>query len=399
MKNRTLATLAIMCVINFVSANSLLDKINRTLDFSCNQYKLMSEYYMNKNDSLPKTYEKGKMISSDSYWWTSGFFPGTLWYLYEYSNDKKILEYAKRYTSLLEKEKYVTTNHDLGFMLNCSYGNGYRITKDKHYFEVLETGAKSLSKRFKNRVGLIRSWDINEHIWQYPVIIDNMMNLELLMFVALNTDDNYDMYSISKSHANKTMVHHYRKDNSCYHVVSYDTINGCPHIKQNGQGYADESAWSRGQSWGLYGFTMMYRMTGDIDYLNHANKIADYIIENENMPDDMIPYWDYRLPERTGLRDASAAAIMLSALIELYEYVDDERKEKYLQVINKQISELCSDKYLAKLGENGNFILKHSVGNYPANYEIDTPLTYADYYFIEALMRYKALMNKYNISD
>lgn len=378
--------LLLLC-INLNSTN-ILKEVEKALDFSCKQYKLMSEYYMSKNDSLPRTFEKGKVISSNSYWWTSGFFPGTLWYLYEYSKDKELLEYAKRYTSLLEKEKYVTTNHDIGFILNCSYGNGYRLTRDEKYFDVLETGAKSLAKRFKNRVGLIRSWDFNKHIWQYPVIIDNMMNLELLMFVALNTPDNYDLYSIAKSHANKTMVHHYRKDNSCYHVVSYDTLTGCPHKKQNGQGYADESAWARGQSWGLYGFTMMYRMTKDQDYLNHANKIADYIIDNVNMPEDMVPYWDYRLPEKEGYRDASAAAIMLSALIELVDYVDGEREQKYLDVIDKQILSLCSEKYLANLGENGNYILKHSVGNYPSNSEIDVPLTYADYYFIEALMRY-----------
>nr|WP_319511893.1 glycoside hydrolase family 88 protein [uncultured Draconibacterium sp.] len=344
---------------------------------------------------LPKTIDekRGELITSESWWWCSGFFPGTLWYLNEYYSEDKIKEYAEMYTARIEQEKYTTSNHDVGFMLYCSFGNGLRLEGTPSYEDVLLTGSRSLITRYNPKVGLIRSWDFNKDVWQYPVIIDNMMNLEMLMWAFKTTQDS-TFYNIAVSHTNKTMENHYRDDYSCYHVVSYDTITGDPEKKQTHQGAFDQSVWARGQAWGLYGFTMMYRETGLQKYLEQARNIAEFMISHPNMPEDMIPYWDYLAPEIPNEeRDASAAAVMASALIELSDYVQEDLKEEFLGVAEKQIRTLASAEYLAEPGTNGNFILKHSVGSKPHNSEMDVPLTYADYYFLEALIRLNRRLN------
>ncbi|NSW94194.1 MAG: glycoside hydrolase family 88 protein [Bacteroidales bacterium] len=367
-----------------------MDRIIReSLEFSLEQYSAMAGVMADKPDLLPRTIDKdGNLVTAGSGWWTSGFFPGSLWYLYEYSNDPKIREYAKMVTSRIEKEKFNRGTHDLGFMLYCSYGNGYRITGDENYRDVLLTGAKSLITRFRPNIGCIQSWNSRQG-WQFPVIIDNMMNLEFLMWAFSQTGDS-TYYNICVSHSDVTMKNHFRPDYSTWHVVSYDTITGAVEVKQTHQGASDESAWARGQSWGLYGYTVMYRETGLTRYLDQAVHIADFLINHPNMPDDMIPYWDYNAPGIPDTnRDASAAAIMASALIELAGYADSEKSQRYLEVAEKQIRMLSSPAYRAERGSNGNFILMHSVGSLPAKSEVDVPLTYADYYFIEALMRYR----------
>lgn len=380
---------------NQTDKESFLSLIDSALVFSEQQSLLMAKKYETQEGRLPRTYEKGKDVSSDSRWWCSGFFPGVLWYLYE--NDKKneeVLKYARLYTDRVEREKYTTDNHDVGFMLYCSFGNGLRLTGDEHYKEVLLTGAKSLASRYKDNVGLIRSWDWNKDKWQYPVIIDNIMNLELLLWAADNSDDP-KFREISLSHADKTMENHFRPDFSSYHVVSYDTISGKPHLKQTHQGYADESSWSRGQAWGLYGYSYLYRETKDVKYLEQAKNIANFLINHPNMPKDYIPYWDYDTPEIPNTpRDASAACIMASALVELSDFVDADLSKKYMEIVETQIRTLASPEYTATLGENGCFILKHSTGGYPFNSEVDVPMTYADYYYLEALTRLKRKYNK-----
>lgn len=364
--------------------------ITQALDRSVEQYTKMAETLLPRDSILPRSFSNGELITSGSNWWCSGFFPGSLWYLYEYSGNNNLLDYAKEFTDRVEDEKYTTSNHDVGFILNCSFGNGLRITEDTSYPGVLVTGAESLSTRYRDHIGLIRSWDFNTENWQYPVIIDNMMNLELLL-VAEKISGNTRFRDIAISHADKTIQNHYRPDYSSYHVVSYDTLTGEPHKIQTHQGFSDESSWSRGQAWGLYGFTVMYRETKESRYLEHAKKIAEYLISHPNMPDDCIPYWDFDTPNIPDEpRDASAAAIMASALIELSGYVEDRFSDRFLGVAKKQLETLASPEYLAEPGENGNFILKHSVGSLPHRSEVDVPLTYADYYFIEALMRYKA---------
>ena len=395
MKNKLF--LAILCCTFLIAScndkKSMIKVIDESLAFSAKQYTLMAEVMKEKPDLLPRTIDaSGKLVTSNSGWWTSGFFPGSLWYLYEYTKDDKFKDAAIQMTSRIEKEKNNTGTHDLGFMLYCSFGNGLRLTGDKSYNDVLLTGARSLSTRFRPNIGCIQSWGSRKG-WQCPVIIDNMMNLEFLMWAFKQTGDS-SFYKIAVTHSDTTIKNHFRPDFSTFHVVSYDTITGRVEAKQTAQGAADGSAWSRGQSWGLYGYTVMYRETGLQRYLDQAEHIADFLINHPNMPEDKIPYWDYNAPGiPDAKRDASAGSIMASALIELSSFVGEEKRGQYLNVAEKQIRTLSSPAYLAKEGENGNFILMHSVGSLPGKSEVDVPLTYADYYFIEALLRYRKLLD------
>jgi rhamnogalacturonyl hydrolase YesR len=392
MKNRRFLFLFLALFLGACASQqkSMKTLVNNRLDRSAEQYRLMAEALMDQPEKLPQTTDAdGKCLTASSRNWVSGFFPGALWYLYQYNQDPQLLEYAQNYTQRLEKEKNNKGTHDLGFMLYDSYGNGYRLTNDTVYRNVLLTGAETLASRYREQPGLIRSWDFNRQIWQYPVIIDNMMNLEFLLW-ASKVSGNPKYKTIALSHANKTLINHFRPDYSSYHVISYDTITGQPEKKITHQGYSDSSAWARGQAWGLYGFTMMYRETRDPKYLEHATRIADFIIRHPNLPADKIPYWDFNAPNiPDAKRDASAGAIMASAFIELSGYVNKSLAKTYLDIAEKQLRTLSSPEYFAEKGSNGLFILKHSVGNFPDNSEVDVPLSYADYYYIEALLRYK----------
>ena len=347
---------------------------------------------------LPRTCENERLNTSDSKWWCSGFYPGVLWYLYEYTNNDSIRKLAEEFTMRVENEKYTTDNHDVGFILFCSFGNGLRLTGNESYKEILLTGAKSLSTRFNGKVGLIRSWDWTPrtHVWQYPVIIDNMMNLELLLWASEYSKDPV-FKNIAYSHSDKTIEHLFRPDNSSYHVVSFDPETGIPEFKMTWQGVADESAWARGQAWGLYGFTYMYRETKEKRYLEQAQKIANFIINHPRLPGDKIPFHDFDDKEIPNTyRDASAGAIICSALVELSVLSDEPLKTQYLDVATQQIKTLASEQFLAKPGTNCNFILKHGVGTYNEHRkgEVDVPLTYADYYFMEAMVRYQKMILK-----
>jgi rhamnogalacturonyl hydrolase YesR len=368
--------------------------IKDRLDRSAQQSLLMASSLKNQSGKLPRSFDaNGNFVSSNSDWWCSGFFPGVLWYLYEYNNDPALLAEARDYTARVEKEKFNKGTHDLGFMLYCSFGNGYRITGDEDYRNIMLTGAESLISRFNPTVGCIQSWKSNEK-WQFPVIIDNMMNLEFLLW-ASQTSGDPKYKDICISHADVTTKNHFRPDYSTFHVISYDTITGQPNRKNTHQGYSDESSWARGQAWGLYGYVVMYRETKEQRYLDQANNIAKFLINHPNMPADKIPYWDFNAPDIPNeLRDASAGAIIASGLIELSGYVDAALAKEYLDVAEIQLRTLSSPDYFAEKGTNGNFILKHGVGHLTGKSEVDAPLTYADYYYIEALMRYKALKSK-----
>jgi hypothetical protein len=329
---------------------------------------------------------------SDAGWWTSGFFPATLFYLYEDSHDTALLNEGERRLKLLLPEQYNKGTHDLGFMLYCPFGNLLKLIHHRHVREpegpidsVLMNGARSLATRFNPKIGCIRSWDSKP--WNYPVIIDNMMNLELLFWATREAGDS-SFYRIAVTHANTTMRNHFRADYSSFHVVDYDTATGQVLAKKTAQGFADSSAWARGQSWGLYGYTMVYRCTRDPAYLGQAVHIADYILKR--LPADKIPYWDYDAPAGSRvLRDVSAAAILASGLIELSRDVPPAKGRAYLDVAEQIIVALSSSTYHAVVGANGGFLLMHSVGNLPGHSEVDMPLTYADYYFVEAMLRYK----------
>ncbi|MFP5042866.1 glycoside hydrolase family 88 protein [Parasediminibacterium sp. JCM 36343] len=325
-------------------------------------------------------------------WWCSGFFPGSLWYLYEFTKDTTWGNEANKWTMALENEQYNSSDHDLGFKLYCSFGNGYRLTKNEAYKNIMLTGAKSLASRYDPKVGLIKSWNSFQKIYNYPVIIDNMMNLEFLLWAA-KASGNKTYYNICISHADKTLKNHFRKDNSSYHVVCYDSV-GNAIAKKTHQGTNDSSAWARGQTWGLYGFTVMYRETKKTEYLQKARSIADFYLNHPNLPKDKVPYWDFNAPGIPNApRDASAAAVAASGLIELSTYLGKDGN-KYFDAAEKMLVSLTNEPYLAKVGSNNHFILTQCVGNYPEHSEINTPLVYADYYFLEALLRYQKIKNK-----
>ena len=395
MRKEIWALLFIAILMGCAGKDEMDAVIEKGLSVSVEQSKLMAKSIWEQKTLLPRTLDKeGKLITSDSKWWTSGFFPGVLWYLYEATGDTLLKEYACDYTSRVEKEKYNKGNHDVGFMLYCSFGNGYRLTGNEKYKQVLLKGAESLSTRYKDHIGVIRSWDFNRAVWQYPVIIDNMMNLELLEWASKNSD-NSRFAAIARSHADVTLKNHFRADYSCWHVVSYDTITGQPEKKHTRQGYSHESSWSRGEAWALYGYVMMYRATQQKHYLVHAKKVANYILTHPRMPEDGIPYWDYDAPNIPDTyRDASAGAIMASAFIELSTMIQGELSRKCLMMAETQLKTLTSPEYLAEPGTNGNFILKHSVGSLMEHSEVDVPLTYADYYYVEALLRYQKVKSE-----
>lgn len=374
----------------------LLADTKIALDIALEQSLRMAELLESQPERLPKSIYKGKLETSSSAWWTSGFFPGTLWYLYEYSGNPVYKKWAENYTLRVEKEQYRTDNHDVGFMIFCSFGNAYRVTGDSVWLGPIRQASESLCTRFNPVVGCTRSWNTNAATkqWQFPVIIDNMMNLEMLVWSAKKFQQPY-FNKVALTHANTTLKNHFRPDYSSYHVVSYDTLTGQAEARQTSQGYSDESAWARGQAWGLYGYTMMFRETKNSLYLQQAKAVADFIIHHPNLPEDKIPYWDFNAPDiPEALRDASAGAIICSALLELSGYVDPDKAAEYRKVAEIQLKTLCSPAYLASSGENANFILKHSVGHFMKDIEVDVPLTYADYYFVEALLRYRKIRER-----
>lgn len=339
--------------------------------------------------------------------WTSGFFPGSLWYIYENSQNEKWLDAAEKWTGGLKDGQFITHTHDIGFIMYCSYGNAYRLTKDKvkkeAYKKILIQSAESAITRFNPKVGAIKSWNTTQSrdkkiTWEYPVIIDNMMNLDLLFFASKVTGDQ-KYKDIAIKHALTTMKNHIRQDFGSYHVVNYDEKTGKVLNQQTAQGFADNSTWSRGQAWGIYGFTQVYKETHDKRFLNVAEKMADYYINR--LPADDIPLWDFQLNQKGYTpvwgydatkdyvkKDVSAACIAASALIKLSELSNNKAYFNKAEAILKALS---IPKYMANDGKNNGFILKHSVGSIPHGFEIDVPLVYADYYFLEALTRYKAL--------
>jgi unsaturated chondroitin disaccharide hydrolase len=320
--------------------------------------------------------------------WTSGFFPGYLWLLSEASGQAQWRTAAKSYTAKLVGQQYNTTTHDLGFMVYDSYGQGYRLIHDLAYREVILQAARTLAKRFNPKVGSLRSWDHGRDKWQFPVIIDNMMNLELL-FNATRLSGDSSFYRLAVRHANTTLNNHFRSDYSSYHVVDYDTATGRVIQRMTAQGYANESAWARGQAWALYGFTMCYRETKNPAYLAQAEHVAAFILHHPNLPKDGIPYWDFNAPNLSQApRDASAGAIISSALYELSTY--SSSGPTYRRQADKMVQSLAHS-YTAKPGSSEGFLLLHSTGHLPANSEIDVPLIYADYYFMEALLRRQCL--------
>ena len=338
----------------------------------------------------PRTFQGDTLVTSDIGWWTSGFYPGVLWQIYEETKDPQFRELAEKHTlplaDLLDRE----TDHDIGFQLMSSFGKMCRYTCPPNtlYFTtelvacpsepgdsiypmtILARGADKLAARFVPEAGVIRSW--NRGPWNIPVIIDNMMNLELLKA--------WGHGRIADKHAVTTARNHFREDGTVWHLVDY-ADDGSVLGKQTVQGYADDTAWARGQAWALYGYAMMAEYSNSNPlYLRTAWKLADWI--QKHLPEDGVPYWDF---SQSDFKDASAAAIIACGLLKVWKLngaaPDDPTWAKAWRIIET----LASPEFLAEPRTNGGFLLKHSVGNLPSGSEVDVPLTYADYYFLEAL--------------
>ena len=385
------STFFVISLLAFLIASCSSDQLDTSKEFkeAASQYHLLKANVGGK-DVFPKSFDEQdqEVKVSGSEWWCSGFYPGTLLYLYEETKDEVLYEEALRMLRLLEKEQFNTTTHDLGFMMFCSFGNAYRLDPKPEYKEIMINSARSLASRFDPTVGCIRSWD-SRNPNTFIVIVDNMMTLELLFWASEVTGDK-SFYDIAVTHANTTMKHHFRPDKSSFHLVVYDGQTGQVSEQKTFQGFADGSAWARGQAWGLYGYTTTYRLTKDKKYLDMAVDIAEFILNHPNLPDDMIPYWDFDAPDiPNALRDASAGAINCSALLELQNYVDGDKAARYAAAAKTMLNSLSVAPYKAEPGMSGGFILKHSVGHLPGNSEVDVSLSYADYYYIEALKRIK----------
>lgn len=392
---KILSRLSILLITASVAVTAVAatdsDFVKENVSHAARQYR----GHLNVIDSVGKFVNPRTILPDGKIWyvpvddWCSGFFPGSLWYLGELTGDRSWNKRAETYTETLDTAQYLTWHHDVGFIIGSSYLNGYRLGGKEEYKSAVINAAKSLSTRFRPGAGVIQSWNVDkgwqsERGWACPVIIDNMMNLEILFEASRMTGDPL-YYNVAVSHANTTMAHHFRPDFSCYHVVDYDPETGAVRHRQTAQGYADESSWARGQAWALYGYTMCYRYTGNPSYLYQATKVCDMIFSDPSLPADMIPYWDYDAP---GIpdepRDASAAACTASALYELSTYLP---QRGYKELADKVLASLSTPAYRAEIGTNGSFLLMHSVGSIPHGHEIDVPINYADYYYLEALLR------------
>ena len=391
------------------------NSVKTGFDVAEQQYKLMLSA-LAKDSLFPKTVDSdGKRILEKPEGWTSGFFPGSLWILYAYTKDSYWKREAEKWTGFLKPMQFYTGDHDIGFRMFCSFGNGQKLMPNSEYKSVLITSARSLASRFDPKVGLIKSWDGNTSWtgkrWEYPVIMDNMMNLELLLYAARETGDSQFRH-IATTHADRTIRDFYRPDYSSYHVVNYDINTGVHTDQATFQGFSDNSAWARGQAWGLYGFVVMYRETKLPRYLDQAKRIATFLMNHPRLPKDKIPVWDYNA-EQPGyqpgwtyqpgtdlyqVRDASAAAITASALYDLSTCTHSRQAAQYKEFADGILETLGTSEYLANSGENLNFILKHSVGSMPHQADVDKPLVYADYYFLEALWRKHRIETKQSIA-
>jgi unsaturated chondroitin disaccharide hydrolase len=357
------------------------------LDAAAEHYRGFVETYANPHE-IPRSFAGTtgvRLVQADD--WTSGFPAGCLWLLYAHTEDPTWLDAAETRTAALESQSLRTDTHDIGFVIENTFGAGLRLTGNAKYGDVVIRAAESLASRFDPAVGATRSWDFGGYT--FPVIIDNMMNLELL-FHAQKLRGGGSLRLIAETHARTTLTHHFRPDRSSYHVVDFDPASGRVLRKQTHQGLADESAWARGQAWGLYGFSAAYRETGEREFIEQARGIAEFYVNHPALPADFVPLFDFDAAARADvpkLRDVSAGAIAASALLELAGFVDAPTGERYRRFALETLRSLSTPAYHATLGENGHFLLKHGVGNYPARDELGVAINYADYYYLEALLR------------
>ncbi|NDW09736.1 glycoside hydrolase family 88 protein [Dysgonomonas sp. 520] len=389
-------------MISCADKNASFD-VDKNLKYSHEQIKkTISE--IDSSQMLPRN-----ILSDQKHWnmvpveiseWTAGFWPGILWYDYENTKDAHVLDYATHYTDLLHPlTKLPAYDHDLGFQIFCSYGNAYRLTGNEQYKQIILNAADTLATLFNDKVGTILSWprEVEPRNWPHNTIMDNMMNLEMLYWAA-KKGGNKSLADIATKHAETTMNHHFREDGGNYHVAVYDTITGDFIKGVTHQGYADSTLWARGQAWAIYGYTVVYREPGDKKFLRFAEKVADLYLSR--LPEkEYVPFWDFDAPNIPNEpHDASAAAIVASALLELSQLEDNTQKaEEYKLASINMLTELSSDKYQSR--DKNPALLLHSVGHWPNKSEVDASINYADYYYIEALTRCKKLLQGLKVTE
>lgn len=368
------------------SSSKIIVNTENVLDLSVNKVKTTLES-LKAIDSFPRNITPGNkewnLVGVKD--WCAGFWPGVLWYAYELSNDPEIKAGAEKFTESLKEIAYTSAeNHDIGFVIYGSYGNGYRLTGNEDYKTVMLAAADTLATLYNPKVGTILSWPVMVPEMGHNTIIDNMMNLELLFWAAKNGGGKR-LYDIADSHASKSMKYLVRPDYSIYHVTCFDGetgefLKGITH-----QGYNDESMWARGQGWGIYGFAMAYRETGKEEYLETAIKLADHFLER--LPEDGIPYWDFDDPKIPNApKDASAASLIACGMLELSDQIKGTAlKGKYTNAAKKLMTKLETKEYYS--GDTNQALILHATGHLPNKSEIDVPIIYADYYFMEALVR------------
>lgn len=377
----------LLLIICFSCITSTTDKTTETESKATplqKRYAQLLDYPVNSN-KIPRSIDKDfkKMRTSDTPTWTSGFFAGNLWYIYQLTKDKKYKEKALEWTKIIEPEKLNGNHHDIGFKIYNSFGHAYKQSNNLDYKDIILTSAKTLTSRYNDTIKAIQSWDAKKGQWDYPVIIDNMMNIELLFEATILSKDSL-YHNIAVKHTNTTLKNHFRPDHSTYHVVDYNP-DGSVKAKKTHQGYSDESVWARGQAWAIYGFTMAYRYTKDNAYLTRAEQTAQFYLNHQKLPEDGIPFWDFDDPEiPEAPKDVSAATIVASAFYELYNYTG---RLQYVKYADKVLANLMKPEYLLNPTVKAPFILNRSTGNFNKKSEMDCPIVYADYYFLEALYR------------
>lgn len=333
--------------------------------------------------------------------WCGGFWPGILWMDWSVSKDPEVLRAAEGYTGALRDIAFQPCyDHDIGFLIFCSFGKGYEMTRSEDYKKVILAAADSLATLFNPLVGTILSWprEVGPRGWPHNTIMDNMMNLDLMFWASRNGGGPL-LYDLALTHAKTTMRNHFREDGSCFHVAVYDTLSGDFIKGVTHQGYSDGSMWARGQAWAIYGYTMTYRYTGKRIFLDFAQKVTDiYLRRLGETSDDLVPLWDMDDPR--GLeapKDASAAAIAADALLELQGYADCEKSAVYREAALGMLAQLSAPPY--RSGDKNVSFLLHSTGHHPAGSEIDASIIYADYYYLEALLRARDAGFRQSIED
>jgi len=381
-----LISLMISCKSTQDAPSAIVDNasINKRLTDLSNKMAVHLESITIDSTKIPRAIaEDGTLIAKNSRQWTSGFFPGTLWQLASHSQNEEILKQARTWSNFIEKEKWDTHTHDIGFKVNNTFGQWNKVEPSKRNNDIIVQASATLIKRFNENVKAIKSWDWGKERWIFPVIIDNMMNLEML-FDATDISGDSIYYQIADQHAQTTLANHFRENHSSYHVVDYDTITGAPRNKLTHQGLNDESTWARGQAWGLYGFAMAYDRTGNEAYFKKAKEIANLFFTHPNMPTDLIPYWDFdalNIPDEA--KDVSAAAIAINGLMMLVKH-DSENEEKYMKWVNTVIRSLEKEEYQT---DKAPFLLGRSTGSVPDSFEVDVPISYGDYFYVQALLQ------------